>query len=83
MEAGVFILTPGKHFTYPPSYKSHSLHWGNVKKNTDFVDKMVCKVLHGLPFSLNQPLKSDDDWYIRTFRYVIETYKYVDMFFQC
>ena len=37
---------------------------------------MICKDLHDLPFSLNQPLKSDDDWYIRIFRYVIKTHEY-------
>jgi hypothetical protein len=30
-------------------------------KNTDFVDSMIPNVLHDLPFSRNQPLKSADD----------------------
>jgi hypothetical protein len=30
-------------------------------KNTDFVDIMISKVSHGLPFSQNQPLKSAND----------------------
>ena len=34
-------------------------------KNTDFVDIKISKVLHDLPFSQNQPLKSADDLYIR------------------
>jgi hypothetical protein len=30
-------------------------------KNTDFVELMISKVLHDLPFSRNLPLKSADD----------------------
>jgi hypothetical protein len=30
-------------------------------KNTDFVDIMISEVLHDLPFSQNQPLRSADD----------------------
>ena len=33
----------------------------NLKKNKDFVDIIVSKVLRDLPFSQNQPLKSADD----------------------
>jgi hypothetical protein len=33
------------------------------KKNTDFVDMMISKVLRDLCFSLKQLLKLDDDWY--------------------
>jgi hypothetical protein len=32
-----------------------------LKKNRDFIDKMMSNVLHFLPFSLNQPWKSADD----------------------
>jgi hypothetical protein len=32
MEAGVLILTPGKNFAVPLSYRSPSVHWGNLKK---------------------------------------------------
>ena len=32
-----------------------------LKKNTDFVDITISKVLRDLPFSRNQPLKSADD----------------------
>jgi hypothetical protein len=31
---------------------------------TRFVDKMISNVLHDLPFSQSQPLKSGDVWYI-------------------
>jgi len=34
-------------------------------KNPDFIDTMILKVLHDLPFSLNQPLKSVNTRYIR------------------
>ena len=71
MQAGVLILTQGKNFSTPLCYRSPSDHWGNVK-NTDFVDKMICKVLRDLPLSLIQPLISVDDCYIRIFRYVIK-----------
>ena len=35
------------------------------KKHADFVDTKKSKVLHDLPFSLSQPLKSADEWYIK------------------
>jgi hypothetical protein len=31
------------------------------KKNTDFVDTIIPKIIRDLRFSLNQPLKSADD----------------------
>jgi hypothetical protein len=39
----------------PPAPKNRNL------KDTDFVGIMTSKALHDLPFSQNQPLKSDDD----------------------
>jgi len=38
------------------------------------------KVLRDLPFNLNQPFKSDDDWYIRIFKYAIKIHEYADIF---
>jgi hypothetical protein len=37
-------------------------------ENTDFVDIMISKVLHDLPFSQNQPLKLADDQYIKIYK---------------
>ena len=34
------------------------------KKKTDFVDTIISELLCNLHFSLDQPLKSADDWYI-------------------
>jgi hypothetical protein len=34
-------------------------------KNTDLVDAIISIVLHDLPFSQNQGLKSADDYYIK------------------
>ena len=39
----------------------HPLQKATLKKNTDFVDKMISKDLGDLRSSLNQPLKSADD----------------------
>ena len=52
---------------------------GVIKKN---VDTMIARVLHYLLFSLNQPLKSADDWYIGILGniHVIQTYEYVNIF---
>jgi hypothetical protein len=50
-------------------------------KNTDFVDTMLSKGLRDFPFSLHEPLKSADDWYIGILKNVIKTYKIVDYFF--
>jgi hypothetical protein len=49
----------------PPKYE--------LKKNTDFVDTKKSKVLHDLPFSLNQPLKPADDWYIKIVKKLTNT----------
>ena len=35
-----------------------------ILKNANFLDALMCNIIHDLPFSLNQPLKSADDWYI-------------------
>jgi len=43
----------------PPKYEFKK------KKHADFVDTKKSKVLHDLPFSLSQPLKSADEWYIK------------------
>jgi hypothetical protein len=40
-------------------------------KTTDFVDIMISKVLHDLPFSRNQLLKSADDYCITIFKKLI------------
>jgi hypothetical protein len=39
-----------------------------TKKNTDFVDILISKVLSVLSFNRNQPMKSADDKYIRIFK---------------
>jgi hypothetical protein len=39
----------------PPNPKNRNL------KNTDFVDIMMSNILHDLPFSQNQPVKSADN----------------------
>jgi hypothetical protein len=33
-------------------------------EKTDFVDRMISKVLRDLPFSITQSLESPGDWYI-------------------
>ena len=43
------------------------------KKHTDFVDPMISKVLRDLRFSLHQPLKSADNWYIGMLKNIIKT----------
>jgi hypothetical protein len=53
----------------------------NEIKKTDFVDIIISKILRDLHFSLNQPLKSADDWYIGILKNIIKTYEYVDFFF--
>jgi hypothetical protein len=40
-------------------------------KKPDTVDTTISNVLHGLPFSLNHPLQSADDWYIGILKYII------------
>jgi hypothetical protein len=45
------------------------------KKNIDFVDIMISKVLRDFPFSRNQPLKSADDWYITILKNKLITLK--------
>jgi hypothetical protein len=50
----------------PPSPDKRNL------KNTDFVDTVISKVLYDLHFSLNQPRKSADDYYIGIFKNIIK-----------
>jgi hypothetical protein len=45
-------------------------------KNTDFVDT-ISRALRHLRFTLNQPLKSADDWYNRKLKIIIKIYEYV------
>jgi hypothetical protein len=48
----------------------------NLKK-TDFVD-IISKILHDLSSSLNQPQKSNDDWYIRILKNKLIKFKKQD-----
>jgi hypothetical protein len=50
-------------------------------QNAGFVDTMISKVVRDLRFSLNQPWKSADDWYIGLLKNTIKIYEYVDTFF--
>jgi hypothetical protein len=45
--------------------------------NADFVDMMKWKVLGNLRFSLNQPQKPADDWYIVISKNIIKTCEYL------
>jgi hypothetical protein len=47
-------------------------------RKTDFVDMKISKVLRDLRFSINQPPKSADDWYIGILKNIIKSYEYVD-----
>jgi hypothetical protein len=49
-------------------------------KSTGSVDTNLLKAVRNLRFSLNQPLKSADDWYIGILKNVITVYSYVDFF---
>jgi hypothetical protein len=41
---------------------------------------MISTVLRDLRFSLNQPWKVADDWYIGILKNIIRTYEYVGIF---
>jgi hypothetical protein len=46
----------------------------NLKK-ADFVDTRILSILHNLPFSRNQPLKSADDYYIGILKNKIKKFR--------
>jgi hypothetical protein len=62
------LVTKGMHSV------GRAAEGGKLKKNTHtFLDAIISKRLHDLSFRGDQPLKSADDYYIRTLRNRIGT----------